>query len=100
MDIERTIAGKPPDRRRAIRQSGAKPKLDEMAVWLDAQLKLIPGKSELTGAMRVMATLPNSSFAIITALMSSRSNRTAPSLSMQVSNGIFLAMRFHLASVD
>lgn len=51
-DIERAIAGKPPDRRRATRIAEAKPKLDDLAPWLDEQLRLIPGKSELAGAIR------------------------------------------------
>jgi transposase len=51
-DIERTIAGKPPDRRRSVRQHAAKPRLDELAAWLDAQLKLIPGKGGLAAAIR------------------------------------------------
>jgi transposase len=51
-DIERTITGKPPDERRTVRQREAKPKLDALAEWLDAQLRAIPGKSELAGAMR------------------------------------------------
>jgi hypothetical protein len=51
-DIERTIAGQPPERRRSVRQAQAKEKLDQLAGWLDAQLKLIPGRSELAGAIR------------------------------------------------
>jgi transposase len=51
-DIERTITGHPPDIRRASRQRTARPRIDELATWLDAQLKLIPGKSDLAGAMR------------------------------------------------
>jgi transposase len=51
-DIERTITGHPPDIRRAVRQRAARPRIDELAIWLDAQLKLIPGKSDLAGAMR------------------------------------------------
>jgi transposase len=51
-DIERVIAGKPQEIRRDVRQRTARPKLDELATWLDAQLKLIPGKSDLAGAMR------------------------------------------------
>jgi len=50
--IERAVAGKPPDQRQAIRMAKAKPALDALAPWLDAQLKLIPGKSELAGAIR------------------------------------------------
>ena len=51
-DIERTIAGHAPDIRRAVRQRTAKPKIDELAVWLDAQLAKIPGKSDLAKAIR------------------------------------------------
>ena len=51
-DIERTIAGKSPDRRHTVRQSLAKEKLDKLAGWLDQQLKLLSGKSELAGAIR------------------------------------------------
>ena len=51
-EIERSLIGKPPDRRREVRQVQAIPKLEDLAVWLDAQLKLIPGKSELAGAIR------------------------------------------------
>ena len=51
-DIERTIAGKSPDHRRTVRQSLAKETLDRLAEWLDQQLKLLSGKSELAGAIR------------------------------------------------
>lgn len=51
-DVERAIAGKPPDERRAVRITQAQPRLDELAAWFDARLKLIPGKSELAGAIR------------------------------------------------
>jgi transposase len=51
-DIERTIAGKSADRRRTVRQSLAREKLDEFAGWFDRQLKLLSGKSELAGAIR------------------------------------------------
>ena len=51
-DIERTIAGAPPDIRRAVRQRTARPRIDELAIWLDAQLQKIPGKSDLAGAIR------------------------------------------------
>jgi transposase len=51
-DIERPIKGHPPDIRRAVRQRTAKPKIDDLAVWLDAQLLKIPGKSDLAGAIR------------------------------------------------
>ena len=51
-DIERTIAGKSADQRRAVRQGLAKDQLDKLAEWLDRQLKLLSGKSELAGAIR------------------------------------------------
>ena len=51
-DIERVIAGKPPELRRSVRQRTARPKIDELATWFDAQLKLIPGKSDLARAIR------------------------------------------------
>jgi len=51
-DIERPIAGSPPDIRRAVRQRTARPRIDELAVWFDAQLQKIPGKSDLAGAIR------------------------------------------------
>jgi transposase len=51
-DIERPIKGQPPGIRRAVRQRTAKPKIDDLAVWLDAQLQKIPGKSDLARAIR------------------------------------------------
>ena len=51
-DIERPIVGSPPDIRRAVRQRTARPKIDELAIWLDAQLAKIPGKSDLARAIR------------------------------------------------
>ncbi len=51
-EIERAIAGKPPGQRQAARMEKAKPKLDALADWLDRQLQLIPGKSDLAGAIR------------------------------------------------
>jgi transposase len=50
--LERPIKGQPPDIRRAVRQRTAKPKLDDLAIWLDAQLLKISGKSDLAGAIR------------------------------------------------
>jgi len=50
--IERRIAAKPPDHRCSVRQAETRPKLDALAAWLDAQLKLIPGRSELAKAIR------------------------------------------------
>ena len=51
-DIERPIAGSPPDIRVTVRQRTAKSKIDELAVWLDDQLAKIPGKSDLAKAIR------------------------------------------------
>ena len=51
-DIERTIAGHAAEIRRAVRQRTARPKIDELAIWLDVQLQKIPGKSDLAGAIR------------------------------------------------
>jgi transposase len=51
-DIERTIAGQTPERRRRVRRDHARPKLDALKLWLDDQLKLIPGRSDLAGAIR------------------------------------------------
>lgn len=51
-DIERLIAGAEPERRQQVRQRLAKPRLDELAAWLDTQLQRLPGKSDLAGAIR------------------------------------------------
>ena len=51
-EIERGIAGKPPGQRQAARMAKAKAKLDALAVWMDAQLQLIPGKGDLAKAIR------------------------------------------------
>ncbi|MEQ1653639.1 MAG: IS66 family transposase [Hyphomicrobium sp.] len=51
-DIERSIAGKPPDHRMRVRQALSKPKLEALGLWFEAQLKLISGKSELAAAIR------------------------------------------------
>ena len=51
-DIERLVAGQSAAHRQAVRQRNARPRFDELAVWLDAQLQLIPGKSALAGAIR------------------------------------------------
>ncbi len=51
-DIERPIAGHAADIRRAVRQRTARPRVDELATWLDAQLDKLPAKSDLAGAIR------------------------------------------------
>ena len=55
-DIERLIVGASPERRRDVRQRTAKPKLDELATWLDVQLTRIPGRSDLASAIRYART--------------------------------------------
>lgn len=55
-DIERTIAGEPAEVRQNVRQRAAKPRLDELATWLDAQLGTIPQKSDLAIAIRYART--------------------------------------------
>ena len=51
-DIERPIAGHSPDIRRAVRHRTARPRIDELATWLDEQLNKLPGKSDLAAAIR------------------------------------------------
>lgn len=51
-DIERPIAGAPSEIRRDVRQHAARPRIDELAEWFDAQLEKLPGKSGLAGAIR------------------------------------------------
>jgi hypothetical protein len=47
-----TSRAAPPEQRRNVLQRLVKPRLDELATWLDAQLQRIPGKSDLAGAIR------------------------------------------------
>jgi transposase len=51
-DIERLIAGQVPEQRRRVRGENAKPRLEELKLWFDEQLKRIPGRSDLAGAIR------------------------------------------------
>lgn len=51
-DIEREIAGRSPEERRAIRQAKSKAKVDAFRRWAEQQLKHIPGKSDLAKAFR------------------------------------------------
>ena len=51
-DIERQIAGKPADIRRAVRQELSKPKLEALHGWAEKQLTRIPVKGDLTKAFR------------------------------------------------
>jgi len=51
-DIEREIAGKPADIRRAVRQELSKPKLEALLAWAQLQLTRIPAKGDLAKAFR------------------------------------------------
>ncbi len=51
-DIERAAMGRSPQQRVRIRQSSARPVIDDLAAFLDASLARISGKSELAGAIR------------------------------------------------
>jgi hypothetical protein len=46
-DVERTAMELPPEQRRRIRQSAARPLIDDLATFLDASLAMISGRSEL-----------------------------------------------------
>lgn len=51
-DVERSIAGFPPEQRSAVRQVQAMPRLDALREWFDATATTIPAKGELAGAIR------------------------------------------------
>ena len=51
-EIERLIAGLPPEQRSAVRQVQAMPWLDALREWFDATATTIPAKGELAGAIR------------------------------------------------
>jgi len=50
--IEKAIRGKPPDRRRDVRQEQAKPRLMALCTWFEAQLARLPPKGGLAQAIR------------------------------------------------
>jgi len=50
--IEDRMRGEPPDKRRDIRQTYAKPLLQDLESWLTQQLTKISGKTPLAGAIR------------------------------------------------
>ena len=50
--VEKEARGRPPDERVQLRQGRAKPIVDDLEVWLQAQLPRISGKSELAKAIR------------------------------------------------
>lgn len=51
-DIERQIAGQPPEVRLSVRQNKSKPKVEAFRQWAEQQLTRIPGKSDLAKAFR------------------------------------------------
>ncbi len=51
-DIEREIAGRPADIRRAVRQTQSRPRVAAFHAWCESQLARIPGKGDLAKAMR------------------------------------------------
>ncbi len=50
--IETEIRGSGPDERRAVRQQRARPLVIDLHDWLEEQLRRVPGRSPLAGAMR------------------------------------------------
>lgn len=50
--IEREIRGKPAEQRRAVRQARSKPLIEQLRIWLDAQLNRVSQGSALAGAIR------------------------------------------------
>ena len=51
-DIERAAMGRAPEQRGRIRQSSARPVIDDLAAFFDAALSQLSGRSELAGAIR------------------------------------------------
>jgi transposase len=51
-DIERAIAGQPAETRHAVRQDKSKPKVEAFKGWCERQLAQLPGKGELSKAIR------------------------------------------------
>ena len=54
--VEKQARGKPPEDRARIRQAKAKPILDDLEIWLAAQLPRISGKTPLASAIRYAIT--------------------------------------------
>ncbi len=50
-DVERTIKGKTKDQRRALRNTKSRPLTESLKTWLEARLKELPEKFELTSAI-------------------------------------------------
>jgi hypothetical protein len=51
-DIEARIRGRPPDARRRVRRTESAPHLAALKTWLEDQLRRLPGKGALAGAIR------------------------------------------------
>jgi transposase len=51
-DIERQINGKPPDLRRQVRQTEARPLIEALHRWFTASLQRVSGRSDIAGAIR------------------------------------------------
>jgi transposase len=50
--IEAEIRGRPPQERRAVRQTQTKPLIDDLKTWLNERLKEIPGRLPTAGVIR------------------------------------------------
>ena len=50
--IEDSIRGQPASQRQTVRQQRAKPLVDELFVWLEAQLRLVPKGAKIADAIR------------------------------------------------
>ena len=50
--IEKALRGRPPDRRRDVRQETVKPRLIALRVWFEAQIAKLPPKGGLAQAIR------------------------------------------------
>ncbi len=51
-DIERAIAGRPAEERRAVRQAESRDRVEAFRAWCEAQLPRLPRKGDLAKAMR------------------------------------------------
>jgi transposase len=50
--IEEQVRGKPPDLRCSVRQTQAKPILDDLRLWMEKTLRSLSAKSDTAGAIR------------------------------------------------
>lgn len=51
-EVEAAVRGRPPEERRAARERQARPLVDALRGWLEAQLARVPGRSKLAEAIR------------------------------------------------